>query len=453
MRSDKQNININKITAKGIIEKYDYTINFDKTSNKLKAIYAENGHGKTNLLKTLDYLTSKDQDEFKNIFYLPFKEIHIETTEGKVSCYKESRKVCSVYTEKTNESPIKEDINLSELKENIYFDEDNSKNDNITYIKYNRVFKSIRQIIGDVIFLGTDRLSDVESSFMLNRGRRPMLGYREIYDRYSDPSGYIVGQTLVDLSSTLGHKAQIASAFSKGNRGVYATVVRSILRSSESQHNSTSDAKDAMDKKILEIKNSMKLVNKYGLMNFSEFHSIADSISQARKNHKKFVDLSNILIPYFDSIEERIQNMLPAAILIDAFINAINTMFSGLKIEYNIRSVRNKFEIKHKNTSYGDKEDIPDDKLDPNVLSSGEKHLLLLLAQVILSATRGDTLLLVDEPEISLGIPWQKVLVKHIEEFSKASGLQIIMATHSPIILEDYMPEDIIVSNKYEKGI
>mgnify|MGYP001006937940 CR=1 FL=1 len=90
MRSDKQNININKITAKGIIEKYDYTINFTKTSNKLKAIYAENGRGKTNLLRSLDYLTSKDQDEFKNIFYLPFKEIHIETTEGKVSCYKES---------------------------------------------------------------------------------------------------------------------------------------------------------------------------------------------------------------------------------------------------------------------------------------------------------------------------------------------------------------------------
>ena len=44
---------IDKISAKGIIGLYDYDINFTDGNPGLKAIYSENGCGKTNLLRAL----------------------------------------------------------------------------------------------------------------------------------------------------------------------------------------------------------------------------------------------------------------------------------------------------------------------------------------------------------------------------------------------------------------
>ena len=38
--------------------------------------------------------------------------------------------------------------------------------------------------------------------------------------------------------------------------------------------------------------------------------------------------------------------------------------------------------------------------------------------------------------------------MKYIKEFSKDSSLQIIMATHSPILLYDYADEDVIMSDR-----
>ena len=86
--------------------------------------------------------------------------------------------------------------------------------------------------------------------------------------------------------------------------------------------------------------------------------------------------------------------------------------------------------------------------VDPSMLSSGEKHIIFLLAKVIISATRGDSLLIIDEPEISLGIQWQRLFVKYVQECAYESNLQIVMATHSPLILEDYNDIDVSVSKR-----
>ena len=54
---------IEKISAKGIIGLYDYNINFTDGNSELKAIYSENGCGKTNLLRLIYCVTSKSSAE------------------------------------------------------------------------------------------------------------------------------------------------------------------------------------------------------------------------------------------------------------------------------------------------------------------------------------------------------------------------------------------------------
>jgi len=68
---------------------------------------------------------------------------------------------------------------------------------------------------------------------------------------------------------------------------------------------------------------------------------------------------------------------------------------------------------------------------DLNKLSSGERHLLVFLT-LFLVIGRGRNFFIIDEPEISLNMKWQRELLPLLSELSPNS--QIIVATHSPSI-------------------
>ncbi|MFC1871624.1 AAA family ATPase [Chloroflexota bacterium] len=70
-----------------------------------------------------------------------------------------------------------------------------------------------------------------------------------------------------------------------------------------------------------------------------------------------------------------------------------------------------------------------------NVLSSGEKQILILLIQALLWEDR-PVVYVTDEPELSLHVAWQEKL---IQSLIKLGGeMQIIIATHSPDIIANF---------------
>jgi predicted ATP-dependent endonuclease of OLD family len=69
-------------------------------------------------------------------------------------------------------------------------------------------------------------------------------------------------------------------------------------------------------------------------------------------------------------------------------------------------------------------------------LSSGEKQMLVVLLTVLLQKHR-ESILLMDEPEISMHLDWQLELLNHIHQLNP--NCQILLTTHSPgIILEGW---------------
>ena len=70
--------------------------------------------------------------------------------------------------------------------------------------------------------------------------------------------------------------------------------------------------------------------------------------------------------------------------------------------------------------------------LDLRLLSSGEKQLLTILLTVYLQSEQ-PTVLMMDEPEVSLHIEWQQVLIETILKLNPRA--QIILSTHSPAII------------------
>lgn len=69
---------------------------------------------------------------------------------------------------------------------------------------------------------------------------------------------------------------------------------------------------------------------------------------------------------------------------------------------------------------------------DLKALSSGERHLLTFIVTVYLLGTKCD-IILIDEPEISLHVRWQRKLIPLLSEIAPTS--QIIAASHSPAIV------------------
>lgn len=69
-------------------------------------------------------------------------------------------------------------------------------------------------------------------------------------------------------------------------------------------------------------------------------------------------------------------------------------------------------------------------------LSSGEKNELILFYHLIFN-TSPNSLILIDEPEISLHISWQNKFISDLKEIHNLNKLDILIATHSPDIISN----------------
>ncbi|BCB87435.1 AAA family ATPase [Phytohabitans suffuscus] len=76
-------------------------------------------------------------------------------------------------------------------------------------------------------------------------------------------------------------------------------------------------------------------------------------------------------------------------------------------------------------------------EIAPDRLSSGEQHELVLVYDLLFQVQE-DTVVLIDEPEISLHVGWQRQFLYDLFEISKLTSLRFIIATHSPQIIHKW---------------
>lgn len=75
-----------------------------------------------------------------------------------------------------------------------------------------------------------------------------------------------------------------------------------------------------------------------------------------------------------------------------------------------------------------------EEDLDLSDLSSGEQQIIFLAYQLTIGAKR-DALILIDEPELSLHLEWQKTFVSLLERIGEQTSNTYLCATHSPSIV------------------
>ena len=72
--------------------------------------------------------------------------------------------------------------------------------------------------------------------------------------------------------------------------------------------------------------------------------------------------------------------------------------------------------------------------LDLSVLSSGEKQIVAIFAHLFLDNSQNQ-IIVIDEPELSLSVPWQRQFLRDIAS-NKGCGF-LFAVTHSPFIYDN----------------
>lgn len=70
------------------------------------------------------------------------------------------------------------------------------------------------------------------------------------------------------------------------------------------------------------------------------------------------------------------------------------------------------------------------------LLSSGEQHEIILMIDLLFNVPKG-SIVLIDEPEISLHVAWQILFIPDVKQIAELVGFKFIVATHSPQIIND----------------
>lgn len=149
---------------------------------------------------------------------------------------------------------------------------------------------------------------------------------------------------------------------------------------------------------------------------------------------KKAQLAAELIQPYVKSMEGRLEAVEPIYQLIDRFVKIVNGLLTDKALDFKLSrgfTIQNKLAV----------------PLSPAQLSSGEQQLLLLFCYILI-ARDTSTIFMIDEPEISLNVKWQRQLVQSLLDISEGASIQFIFASHSMELLAQHRNRVVKLLNK-----
>lgn len=136
--------------------------------------------------------------------------------------------------------------------------------------------------------------------------------------------------------------------------------------------------------------------------------------------------------------ESNRQNLSLYAIDTEEKLNALSSLSSSINLFRNIidKNFNNKRIVFNKDYGFRFVTTYSNSTILPQSLSSGEQHELVMFYDLIFNASE-NTLILIDEPELSLHIKWQLDYVDELLQIISTTKFSAVLATHSPQIIHD----------------
>lgn len=130
-----------------------------------------------------------------------------------------------------------------------------------------------------------------------------------------------------------------------------------------------------------------------------------------------------VMSVYAQDTKEKLSVLEPLSARIEILLSVLNRKFTNKTVSISRESGIAVFG--------SDQKPIP-----VTALSSGEQHELVLLYDLLFKV-EPNTLVLIDEPELSLHISWQKGFMDDLLEIIRIAHFDVLIATHSPYIVGD----------------
>jgi ABC-type cobalamin/Fe3+-siderophores transport system ATPase subunit len=201
---------------------------------------------------------------------------------------------------------------------------------------------------------------------------------------------------------------------------IYANVLRQLAKKQSPDTSSLQSDVEAADSEVtsqLELLavlapkyEEFGLVPKFDAEQFSRLYA-----SIPAKYERTLA--AEIISPFLSTIAGRYEALAAAEFTLRALLPRLNSFFRDKAM---IFTPREGLRI------------VTDDHqpLPVTSLSSGERQLAMLLCTTLL-ASRDTRMFIVDEPELSLGVEWQRNILDALLDVTEGSSLQFLVATHS----------------------
>lgn len=422
----------------------DIKILFDKEATIL---IAENGAGKTTILNALYYTISCKFDklrpiEFGSIIlefasgetveikkddldlldlnelgsktllrklrpFLPIEEIEILGREANISPESFRRRLEMVSRRyRIPNSSILEVIEFARIEK-----EEDPKDNPLTQ-KKSRLYKTIetiRKSIGDtILYFPTYRRIEEELK---------NLGYEEEkLERlnFGDKEDKLIQFGMDDVITKL---EKIKTDIKNSALTLFSKVTGEILTQFIENLEITEEMRDRIQPDTLSI-----VLSRVGEKNISisDKEKIKELVSSGQINdgkHDYLVYFLSKMVSLYEQQKEKDNSINQFASKCNGYLNKKRIVYDEANVDISIiETTRGNSPIDFKN------------------LSSGEKQIISLFSKLYLESS-GDFILLFDEPELSLSIEWQRLLLPDILESGRCKLL--LAATHSPFIFDN----------------
>lgn len=249
----------------------------------------------------------------------------------------------------------------------------------------------------EVYFIQEQRLV-LRQPISEHRFRREIV-ITDTIEKYSNEIGILIQQKI-------GEYAQITQSLD-------SSFPKRLFQEKTGAKNSAS-----LKERLNKLQEKRKKTSNYGLLKLDEdtFFKEQEIKESDAKVLSLYISDSEEKLSVFDSLVDQIE-------IFTKILNERRFNFKSIEID------------KDKGFVFKAKNDLSLN-LKPTELSSGEQHEVVLLFELLFKA-KENSLVLIDEPEISLHVVWQKAFLNDIQEIIKLRRIDVVIATHSPQIINE----------------
>lgn len=431
---------LSSLQVKELYGNYDYNVKFNKD---ITLLYGTNGCGKTTILNMITAIITGNlykffSYKFKTIELNYFDEVNVESGYHIIINKSNEEELNVNFKDKLevlSKLQIPEErVRRNDSIENVYFEEYPILNE--IRKEFNYVYLALNRAIS---------LSDIDDYFYLRRRNVRFMMEEEcdiVEPERKDPEiTYIENliarryMTVTSLTNQINNEFRNSILKSALDVNVQ-TDFSKILRDYRQVKQKKEDIIKIRDSYV-KILNDLKLLNEDEKKQYNIFFE--NYLKKIKSNGKRSIeaeDLFSLFIEYNEM--KKIQGIVDIAADTEKqkakIMNPIELFLETVNEFIATSDYRKKIKIDINGRVFFRTDDNEKQRLSIQYLSSGERQLLIFFANLIFGVKDTSSgIFVVDEPELSLHLSWQKVFVKRALEINQ--NVQFIFATHSPEII------------------